>query len=86
MSTKGLYVEKRPCFIECHMKMKIKPLQMDHYASGKIQGFKSANCFWILQVQQKYKDKLLRDESYLDKVSGFPVAESSIDSRKYPIF
>ena len=58
---------------------------MDHCASGKTQGFKCANCLWILQVQQKYKDKLLRDESYWDKVFGFPIAKSSVDSRKYPI-
>ena len=32
------------------------------------------------------KYKLLRDESHWDEVSGFPVAKSSIDSRKYPIF
>ena len=59
---------------------------MDHCASGKTQGF-----FKVLIVREYYKsnknvkDKLLRYESYRDKVSGFPVVKSSTDSRKYPI-
>ena len=40
----------------------------------------------LLKSNRNVKDKLLRYESYRNEVSGFPVAQSFADSRKYPIF
>ena len=55
---------------------------MDHCASGKTQGFKSANCFNITDPK-KCKDRLLWDKSDWHKISSLPVAESSTDSWEY---
>ena len=57
---------------------------MDHFSSGKTQGFKSPNCFNITDPT-KSKDKLLWDKSDRDEISSLPVAEPSTDSWKNPI-
>ena len=57
---------------------------MDHCASGKIQGFKSLNCFNITDPT-KCKDKLLWDKSDRDEISSLPVTEPSTDSWENPI-
>ena len=57
---------------------------MDHYASGKRQGFKSLNYFNITDPT-KCKDKLLWDKSDQDKISSLPIAELSTDSWEDPI-
>ena len=88
MSTKSLYVKKVHDSLHVIWRWNKKPLQMDHCASGKTQGFKSANCLWILHIQQQkvkincWGMKVIGTKSLASQLRSPPLIVGKIQSSK----